>query len=117
MAVLMPVMARHVNADYKINGGPSVLFDAVAVLVSPEGAAEFSRESTAKDFISDAYAHLKFIAYNEAAMPLLAKAGLNKATMDEGVVRIEGSGTANEFLTDCRKLRLWSRAPKVSMAN
>ena len=106
----------HVSADYNINGGPSVLFDAVAILVSPAGAAKLCTESTAKDFVSDAYAHLKFIAYNNAAAPLLAKAGVSNS-MDEGFVKLENTDAANDFIVDCRKLRLWSREPKVSMVN
>jgi catalase len=102
----------HINADYKINGGPSVLFDAVAVIVSPEGAAAFSTEPTAKDFISDAYSHLKFIAYNSDAVPLLAKAGVSSAG-DEGLVELKDAKDAMSFLDLCKNLRLWSRDQKM----
>ena len=56
-----------IPAKQKINGGPSVLYDAIAVIASTEGAALLAREATAKDFVSDAFAHAKFIAYSEAA--------------------------------------------------
>jgi catalase len=105
----------HINADFKINGGPSVLFDAVAVLVSPAGATALSTEATAKDFVSDAYAHLKFIGYNEAAAPLFAKARIGDA-MDEGFIQLTTADTAANFIATCRKLRLWTREPKVKMA-
>jgi len=104
----------HINADFKINGGPSVLFDAVAVLLSTDGASKLATESTAKDFVSDAYAHLKFIAYNDAAIPLLEKAGVSNS-IDQGVFKVKDSDDASRFLNECRSLRLWSRAPKVSM--
>jgi catalase len=54
-----------------VNGGPSVLYDAVAILVSADGANLLANEAAAKDFINDAFAHAKFIAHSEAAKPLL----------------------------------------------
>ena len=106
----------HINADEKINGGPSVVFDAIAVLMSEDGAAKLATEATAKDFISDAYAHLKFIAFNEAAAPLLEKAGVSKSA-DDGVVKVTNADDASTFLKDCRKLRLWTREEKTKMAD
>ena len=35
------------SADEKIDGGPSVLFDAVALLPSAKGAEQLTREATA----------------------------------------------------------------------
>ncbi len=106
----------HIAADYRINGGPSVLFDAIAILVSPSGAAKLSTEATAKDFISDAYAHLKFIAYNDAAIPLLEKAGVSNM-LDEGVVQLKENSDSTKFIHACGKLRLWSRQDKVKMSS
>ncbi len=51
------------DADEKLEGGPSVLFDAVAILPSKEGAALLAMLPAARDFIADATAHRKFIAY------------------------------------------------------
>lgn len=106
---------KHIDADYQINGGPSVLFDAVAILLSPEGTTNLSKESTAKDFVSDAYAHLKFIAYNQDAMPLLTKAGIDKE-IDEGFIELKSNNDTNKFLDKCTNLRVWDRAPKVSIS-
>lgn len=106
-----------IAADHRINGGPSVLFDAVAVLVSSEGASKLSSEATARDFIADAFAHLKFIGHNEAAKPLFEKAGVTADAMDEGVIRIAGAQDAGKFINSCKQLRLWSREPKVKMQN
>src|SRR3546814_8157225 len=55
-----------IEGDEKIDGGPSVVFDAVAILLSDEGAKLLSKESTARDFAADAFAHLKFIAHSPA---------------------------------------------------
>jgi catalase len=106
----------HIAADEKINGGSSVVFDAVAVVMSVDGASKLASEVTAKDFICDAFAHLKFIAYNDAAASLLEKAGVS-ATADDGVVKVGSGDDASNFLTDCRKLRLWSRKDKTKMAD
>ena len=65
------------DADEKLDGGPSVLFDAVAILPSSDGASILATQPAARDFIADAVAHKKFIAYVESAAPLLEKAALN----------------------------------------
>jgi catalase len=48
-----------IAGDHKLDGGPSILFDAVVIAVSQEGAEQLAKEATARDFIADAYAHLK----------------------------------------------------------
>ncbi|MBO0905150.1 catalase [Jiella sonneratiae] len=101
-----------VEGDEKVDGGPSVLFDAVAVLLSAEGAATLAKEPTAKDFVSDAFAHCKFIAYSPEAMPLFEKAGIAD-DLDEGCMEIGAAGEAAGFVTMCRKLRHWKREPMV----
>lgn len=105
----------HIGADFKINGGPSVLFDSVALLMSNDGAAKLASESTAKDFVSDAFSHLKVIGYNEAALTLLAKAGV--PANDEGIIQLNGADTVNTFIDNCRKIKIWSRQAKVKMAS
>lgn len=68
---------NEIVAQQKINGGPSVLYDAVALLPTVEGANLLRHEATMRDFIADAFAHAKFIAHNDAAEILLAAAGLH----------------------------------------
>ena len=72
--------------------GPSLLFDAVALLPSPAGASLLAREATARDFVSDAFAHLKFIAYGAAAEPLLEKAHLAPADLSPTAVILLADG-------------------------
>jgi catalase len=100
------------EADEKIDGGPSVLFDAVALIPSRDGAALLAREASARDFVSDAFAHLKFIAYVAAAEPLLEKAGV-LADLDEGCVKLSAADDAKAFVAACRKLRFWQREAAV----
>ena len=53
-----------IAADEKIDGGPSVVFDAVAILLSDAGAQLLAEEATARDFAADAFAHCKFIGHS-----------------------------------------------------
>jgi catalase len=101
-----------IEADEKLDGGPSVVFDAVVVLVSDDGVRLLADEATARDFVADAFAHLKFIGYSSAAMPLLEKAGIAK-TMDDGCVELKGPSDIASYLQKCGQLRQWSREPKV----
>ena len=46
------------------------------LLLTTSGAA-LAQDPAAKDFISDAHAHAKFVAYHPDAMPLLQAAGVD----------------------------------------
>ena len=95
-------------ADEKIDGGPSVVFDAVALVMSEDAAQKLATNKPSQDFVSDAFAHVKFIAYSEGAMPLLKAAGIADK-MDDGVVEIGAKKDAADFLTQCKQLRFWDR--------
>lgn len=62
-------------ADEKIDGAPSVMFDAVALVLSEDGAQMLLGEKAALDFVSDAFAHCKAIGHTPAAKALMDKAG------------------------------------------
>lgn len=64
------------TADEKIDGAPSVLFDAIALVLSEVGAQTLTGEKAALDFVSDAWAHCKAIGHTEEAQTLLDKAGV-----------------------------------------
>ncbi|HTB18325.1 MAG TPA: catalase [Bryobacteraceae bacterium] len=100
-----------IEADQKIGGGPSVLYDAIAVLPSQAGTGLLLTNGSAKDFVSDAFGHLKFIAYVKAALPLFEKAGIEP---DEGFIELTGPKSVAQFVADCRKLRLWTREQVVT---
>lgn len=97
-------------ADEKIDGGPSVVFDAVAVVFSEEGGKQVAGNKPSQDFVSDAYAHAKFIAWTKPALPLLKAAGVADR-MDAGMIEID-TKTVNDFVESCRKLRFWPREEK-----
>jgi catalase len=93
-------------ADGQLAGMPSVLFDAVAIVLSEEGAAALSSESAAVDFVRDAFGHLKAIAADKGAQQLLKTAGIGK---DAGVVGTQ----APEVFIAAAKTRQWSREKLV----
>jgi catalase len=103
----------HIAAHHMVDGGPSVLFDVVAVLVSDEGAEMLQAEATARDFVADAFAHCKFIAISPQAAKLLRNSGIDPKA--EGVVTLDSKGAARGFVETCRKLRLWSRETAVKL--
>jgi len=96
----------------KIDGGPSVLYDAVAILVSEEGAARLSVDKPSKDFANDAFAHCKFIAYSDEALPFLQKAGIGE-DLDEGCFAL--SEGVPEFVDALAELRYWPREADVDL--
>ncbi|MES2580231.1 MAG: catalase [Pseudomonadota bacterium] len=71
--------------DGQLAGTPSVIFDAVAIVLSNEGAKILSTESAAIDFIRDAFGHLKAIAVDNGGEVLVNKANI---TADKGVVNV-----------------------------
>jgi catalase len=100
-----------IEADEKLDGAPSVLYDAVAVLVSAKGGEMLAKNPAAKDFVSDAFAHCKFIACTGEAKPLFEKAGVANE-LDEGVFVLQGADDIRKFLSACGKLRHWDRGVK-----
>ncbi|MGO0575981.1 catalase [Ornithinimicrobium panacihumi] len=93
--------------DHKIDGAPSVLFDAVALLATGDGAVELSGHPAVKDFVSDAFSHYKHIGYVEGARPLLEVAGvLDK--LDEACHAL-ASVDPDAFVAALAGMRRWER--------
>jgi catalase len=103
-----------IEADQMIDGGPSVLYDAIAVLPAADAMDDLLQESSARDFVADAFAHCKFIGYAETALPLFEKAGIATADLDEGCIALNAKG-ARSFVESLAKLRVWEREPHVKM--
>lgn len=101
-------------AAQKIDGGPSVLYDAVVVLPSPEGAQLLATDKPAKDFVSDAFAHCKFIGIGADAAPLFEKAGLAE-DLDAGCLPLGSAEDIDAFLTACTQGRFWPRELNVDL--
>src|SRR5688572_17215359 len=97
-----------IEAKQKVDGGPSVLYDAVALLPSKEGAALLAKEPAARDFVADAFAHMKFIGYTEPAAQLFEKAGIAEER-DQGFIALNGKNDCSAFIAASRKIRYWER--------
>jgi len=97
-----------IEAKQKIDGGPSVLYDAVVLMVSKQGAKLLTAEPAARDFVADAFAHMKFIGHTPAAVALFEKAGLPE-NRDHGFITLNGESDCFAFVTACRKVRYWDR--------
>ncbi|MES1973787.1 MAG: catalase [Pseudomonadota bacterium] len=92
------------KADAQLAGYPSVLADAIAVIVSEDGCAALLKEAAAVQFVMDAFGHLKAIGHSAEAQPLLDKAGV---VPDEGVV------TPDKGFAAAAAKRYWAREPGV----
>ncbi len=103
-----------VAAKQKIDGGPSVLYDAVAILPSAEGAAMLAKDAASKDFVSDAFGHCKFIAHSAEAKALFDEARI-PPERDEGFFPLADGKDAEGFIKACRDLRFWPREMKVDL--
>lgn len=104
-----------IEADQMIDGGPSVLYDAVVLLPAAEAMEDLLQESAARDFVADAFAHCKFIGYVEPALPLFEKAGVATDDFDEGCIVIASAKDVRSFVAGLAKLRVWGREPNVKM--
>jgi catalase len=106
----------HVPAAQQIDGAPSVLYDAVVILASTDGTRALAARPAARDFVTDAVAHCKFIGYTSGAAVLFEAVGLppEPADLDGGFVSLTDHPAA-EFIARCRQLRFWNRQ-RVSVA-
>lgn len=100
-------------ADFIIDGGPSILFDAVAVMISEEAAEILVNDAPSQNFVRDAFAHLKFLAFNEPGEALLTAAGITAAKRDAGVIATDAAKDIKTFIEAARALRLWQREKSV----
>jgi len=92
------------KADGQLAGTPSVLLDAIALVLSAEAGAKLAGEAAAVDFVRDAFGHLKAIGSTAGAQPLLDKAGVTK---DKGVTGLDRA------FVKAAGMRFWDREPTV----
>jgi catalase len=101
--------------DHKVDGGPSILFDAVVVAPSVEGGAQLALQAEAVNFVRDAYGHLKVIGYLASAAPMLVKAGVDaNPDNDPGLVSL-GQSTLRDFISQASQGRIWKREKWVRL--
>lgn len=68
--------ARGFAADGQLAGSPSVMFDAIALILAESEARRLSRDADALEFVRDAFAHLKAIAADAGGRALMKAAGV-----------------------------------------
>ncbi|WP_431192120.1 catalase [Qipengyuania citrea] len=100
---------KMMEADEKIDGGPSVVYDAVAVVMGEDSGKRYAEDKPSIDFVNDAFAHAKFVAYVPAVQPLFENAGV-WSRRDDGFFDVSsGKDAAASFIETCGKLRFWDR--------
>lgn len=92
------------KADGQLAGSPSVLFDAVALVLTTEAATKLAKDGAAVQFVMDAFGHLKAIGHGDGAQPLLDRAGIEP---DAGVTALDKS-----FIAAATQ-RFWDREPTI----
>ncbi|TAG82534.1 MAG: catalase [Burkholderiales bacterium] len=92
--------------DGQLDGNPSCLFDAVALVLAADAAKALAKNACAVDFVRDAFGHLKAIAASQGAETLLTVAGVATDT------HIVNATDAKSFVALVAS-RAWAREPKV----
>ena len=95
-------------ADGQLDGTPSLIFDAVALVLSPAAGKQLAGVAAAVDFAREAFGHLKAIAADEGAQAVLAAGGISK---DAGVVDTDDT----KAFIKAAKTRQWEREAKLRM--
>lgn len=90
------------EAEAQLAGTPSVFFDAIAVVLSRDGARALCREAAAVDFVRDAFGHLKAIGFSTEARSLLDRANVEE---DDGIVELSDC----DAFVQASKTRQWER--------
>ncbi|MEN3975834.1 catalase [Emcibacter sp. SYSU 3D8] len=111
MVIAQKVGGPH-DAKGKLAASPSVLFDAVALVVTEAGADALAKDPDARDFVADAWRHLKVIGHAAGAAPLLEAAGISPGE-DEGVVPL-GKDGVTPFIDAAKSLRVWAREKRLA---
>jgi catalase len=99
---------KRLDVDGQLAGTPSVVFDAVALVLSEPAGKALCREAAAVDFVRDAFGHLKAIAADAGAQALLMAGGI-EPDPDPGVV---GADEVKAFLS-AACTRQWAREKTV----
>ncbi|MBA3677079.1 MAG: catalase [Sphingosinicella sp.] len=101
----LAVKGGTLTADGQLAGSPSVLFDAITMVLMPDQVEKLINDSAALGWLMDAYAHCKTIGHCKGSMKLIERLGL---AVDAGVV-------GNDTFTAVAPKRHWDREPKVRM--
>ena len=93
--------------DQSIEGGPSVLYDAVAVVGDKKELSILARRKAFMDFVSDATFHCKYMGLNDAAVPFV-KGLLAREDLLPGQLLLKADDIQS-FIEQCHRMRCWER--------
>ena len=96
------------EADHAVAGGPSVLFDAVAIIAGDEGGQQLADEPAARDFLTDAFTHMKVVGLTDEVAPLVTAAGLD-GSLDDACLPLRTATIPSDFVMRCAAGRAWDR--------
>jgi catalase len=97
---------KQLTVDGQLAGTPSVMFDAVALVLSAQAGKRLATEAAAVDFVRDAWGHLKAITADAGAQAVLEAASIGT---DAG--RVDAANPP--AFIKAAKTRQWDREPKV----
>ncbi len=100
---------KTIPGDYQLDGGPSVLFDAVTVLAGQPGVDALLNKAKAVEWVHDVFSHLKVMGMSKEASSLADMAGVKN---DKGVTTLS-KANLNDFIATLKTGRIWEREPKV----
>ena len=103
---------KKVAANQKLDGAPSVLYDAIALLITSEAIPLLVKHPAARQFVSDAFTHLKVIGYTSDSKALFEKIGI-ASELDEGCIELATNRSIKKYLEACKNIRIWKREPLV----
>ena len=93
-----------------------MFFDAVAVLLSEEGANLLLKNAAAIDWIRDAFGHLKVVGYEGPAEQLFEKGGMAD-DLDDGIIELHTAAGIKRFIDAAKKQRVWDREAHLTEAS
>ncbi|KGN32937.1 catalase [Knoellia sinensis KCTC 19936] len=95
-------------AKQAVAGGPSVLYDAVAIIAGSEGGTALADEPPARDFLTDAFAHYKVIGLAGATDALVDAAGLT-GKLDDACLPVGTAKDCTAYVSRIAAPRKWDR--------
>lgn len=95
-----------VPISYELSATPSVLFDAVAILTTGNGAEELARDRHARAWVLNAFHHCRVVGYSAGAEPLLVRSGIDDLG---GLMLLAGERDASLFVRLAVASRSWER--------
>jgi catalase len=99
--------------DMALSGAPSVLFDAVALLISEEAVGALLKNAAAIDWVRDAFGHLKVFGYEGPAEKLFEKGGISN-DLDDGIIELNTAAGIKRFIGAAKLQRVWDREERLA---